>query len=82
MLSPTDPRRRDPLRARQHLLLLQPQHGCSDELLLVRLALSQDGRQLAGELGWDADLLQDRAELTNQFLFPHIPSVSVRSEDL
>jgi hypothetical protein len=51
-----------------HLLLLPPQHGRSNETFLVSLALPQDRRELAGELGRDANLLQDLAELTNQLL--------------
>ena len=53
-------------------MLLKPQHGCSNEPFLVRLALSQHRRELASELGRDANVLQDLAELTDQRFFAHV----------
>src|SRR5207237_758823 len=58
--------------AQKHLLLLQAQHGGPDELLLVRLAFPKNSRELAGEFGWDPDLLQEIAKLTNQLLFANV----------
>ncbi|HEY7290198.1 MAG TPA: hypothetical protein VH583_10215 [Vicinamibacterales bacterium] len=52
--------------------MLQAQHRRPNELLLVRLALPKHRRQLAGEFVRDADLLQDLAELANQFLLAHV----------
>ncbi|HEX2459544.1 MAG TPA: hypothetical protein VHJ58_05290 [Vicinamibacterales bacterium] len=65
-------------RSKQHLLLLQPQHRCSDELLLVRLALAEHRCQLAGELGRDPNLLENLTELANQFFLANV-RVSARS---
>jgi 4-hydroxy-3-methylbut-2-enyl diphosphate reductase IspH len=39
---------------------------------LVRLALPQDRRHLGGEFCRDADLLQDLAELPNQFFLANV----------
>jgi len=46
-------------------LLLQTKHRRSDELLLVGLAFPKDRCEFPGEFVWDADLLQDLAELPN-----------------
>jgi hypothetical protein len=65
-------------RSKQHLLLLQPQHRCSDKLLLVGLALAEHRCQLARELGRDPNLLENLTELANQFFLANV-RVSARS---
>ncbi|HEX5107352.1 MAG TPA: hypothetical protein VFV95_02860 [Vicinamibacterales bacterium] len=66
------------LRPKQHLLLLQPQHRCPDELLLVGLALPEHCRQLAGEFSRDSNVLEDLAELADELFFTNV-RVAARS---